>query len=314
MISFIVVGKNEGNYIDNCLKSIFKAIKKNYYINYEVIYIDSNSKDNSINKALNFKNVKVHKLISNENAANARNLGAEISKGDTLFFIDADMEIISDTLKIIYDKNKGLEYPFISGNFKDKIKTNNGYIFKDYYNLNKDSFDFITGGLFLIKRDLWLKVSGMRSIFRRSQDLDLGLRLSKKGFPLLRKKEILAIHNTIDYNNPKRYISDLINGNFLYQGLLYKNNILNKYVYKKYIYKELTFFTLILSTFFSLYISSNFLLIYFMSILLKIFYKNQLLKSYFYFFSYIIHDIFLIISILFFWPKKIKINSILIKE
>ena len=314
MISFIVVGENESKHLSLCLKSIFNAIKYNNYKNYEVIYIDSNSNDDSIKKALTFKNVKIYKLLTNENAANARNLGAEKSKGDILFFIDADMEIVSETLKIIYDKNNGLEYPFISGNFKDKFKTKNGYRLKKYYDLNKSTFDFITGGLFLIKKKLWFKVNGMRSIFRRSQDLDLGLRLSKIGFPLLRKKEVLAIHNTIDYNNPKRFISDLINGNFLYQGLLYKKNILNKFLFKKYIYKELTFFTLIFSSFFSLYFKSNFLFIYILSLVLKILYKKQFFKSYFYFFSYIVHDIFLIYSILFFWPKQLKINYITIRS
>ena len=35
------------------------------------------------------------------------------------------------------------------------------------------------GGLFLIKKELWEKNRGMRTAFKRSQDIDFALRISK---------------------------------------------------------------------------------------------------------------------------------------
>lgn len=75
----------------------------------------------------------------------------------------------------------------------DKLKAKNyvsNLILEEKYceNRSKDSHKQTTGGLFFIKRKLWDEVDGMKNIMRRSQDLDLGLRLAKKEVFLLKKK------------------------------------------------------------------------------------------------------------------------------
>tara|TARA_B110000908_G_C10267699_1_gene466153 strand:+ start:9511 stop:10467 length:957 start_codon:yes stop_codon:yes gene_type:complete len=311
-ISFIIIGKNISFTINRCIDSVFKTIVENNINNYEIIYIDSNSSDDSIKKAFVYKKVKIYKILKHPNAAIARNLGFNKSKGDILFFIDGDMEIISDTFKELYSLQNGLKYPFISGDWID-YKYSNDIIIekKKYYNLNEDEYQFTTGGLFLINRDLWAKIGGMRTVFRRSQDLDLGLRLSKTGVPLLRVKEPLSIHHTIDYIDTNRYFKDLLNGNFLYQGLLYKYNIFNKYIYTKFLFKELTFFSLLLLSTWNLFsINPKLFFIYPMTLFLKFLYKKELFRNLpGYIIRFIIHDINLFISLFFFWPRPIKTND-----
>ena len=85
-ISFIIIGRNEGWKLTNCLKSVFNTITYNKLDNYEIIYVDSKSTDNSIESVKQFKNVKIFQLTIDYNAAIARNVGANKSKGQVLFF------------------------------------------------------------------------------------------------------------------------------------------------------------------------------------------------------------------------------------
>jgi len=116
MISFIIIGKNEGWKLTKCLESVFKTIKQSNITLYEVIYVDSNSKDDSIGRANAFVRVRIYQITGICNAAIARNIGARESRGDVLFFIDGDMEIMHDFLPLVYDSSSELKYNFVSGN------------------------------------------------------------------------------------------------------------------------------------------------------------------------------------------------------
>ncbi len=78
-ISFIVIGKNEGWKISKCLGSIYSCIEKNKISNYEIIYVDSQSNDDSIERVKKYKEVKIYSIINKTNAAIARNNGAKES-------------------------------------------------------------------------------------------------------------------------------------------------------------------------------------------------------------------------------------------
>ena len=111
-ISFIVIGRDEAQHISNCLKSIYNTIEQNDIFNYEVIYIDSNSRDESINIVKTFINTKIYKISGKINSAIARNLGAEKSNGEILVFIDGDMEIDPESFNTMF---------FSDGKLKNKI-------------------------------------------------------------------------------------------------------------------------------------------------------------------------------------------------
>ena len=310
MISFIIIGKNEGIKLFSCITSVNETIKHNHLKQTEIIYIDSKSVDNSIDLIKHFDNLDIYKITNQCNSATARNLGFKKSKGEILFFIDGDMELIPENLFYFYNlRENKLNYPFISGEFIDYYYNKAGKFLskQEYYSMIEDEFQVTTGGIFLINRDLWGLVGGMRSVFRRSQDLDFGLRISAKGIKLLRKKQTIANHHTINYESDERFWGDLIKGNFLYQGLLYKSNIFNKKIYKKYIIKEVTLFVFLLILVLIIIFKKSIVLLslYPIVLLAKIIYKKQnnivhnLLKTF-------IIDMNTIISVLFFWPRPIK--------
>jgi len=309
-ISIIIVGRNEGWIINKCIDSVIQTINKNKLISYEIIFVDSGSTDDTLAILKNKSEVNVYSIPNGSNSAIARNVGANESCGETLLFIDGDMELCSDTFNKIYCEKKGLIYDFVSGNFENYYYKNNHVVKKNlHYSIKKDTYQNTTGGLFFIKKELWNNVGGMRNEFRRSQDIDLGLRLSNRGWPILRVKEILAIHHTTDCFDAKRIIHNAFNGNYLYKGLLYRENLFNKYIYTNYIKKEISIFVLVLSIVFAIKYANVWLLIlYPFTILCKtLLQKNIKLEFSFKYVFILMIDLFTIIGVLFFWPKQKKI-------
>ena len=59
MISFIIIGKNEGWKLLKSIESVYKAIEINKIEDSEVIYVDSRSTDNTLDDIKIFKNLIV---------------------------------------------------------------------------------------------------------------------------------------------------------------------------------------------------------------------------------------------------------------
>jgi glycosyltransferase involved in cell wall biosynthesis len=137
MISFIIIGKNEGWRLKKCLHSIAYIIEQDKIVDYEIIYVDSKSTDNSVELAKQH-GAKVYLVIGECNAAIARNIGAKEAIGDILFFIDGDMELLSGFLPKVIENGK-LVYPFVSGLFIDVIHYTQKYSIKVKKNICFDT-------------------------------------------------------------------------------------------------------------------------------------------------------------------------------
>lgn len=250
MISFIVIGHNEGWKLTKCFKSIFNFTSTNKIKDFEVIYVDSKSADDSIKRAKEFEDVRIYQITGMCNAAVGRNIGAKEAKGDILFFIDGDMEMQSDFFEVVFDESGKLCYPFISGGLVN-FNYNSEWMLikKETYgrNTNKDKLEHTTGGIFVIEKKLWDSVKGMNTKFMRNQDLDLGLRLSKEEFPLLRKKEIIAYHHTIPYGDKKRTWNLILNGSELYPMVLIRDHLFYFPAQKEFILANYTLLVLLTS-------------------------------------------------------------------
>jgi len=86
-ISIIILAKNEGRNIRQCLDGVFKQKIK---YPYEVILIDSGSTDNTLDIAKEY-NVGIHEISAYEfGHGKTRNFGAGLAKGKFLVFLTAD--------------------------------------------------------------------------------------------------------------------------------------------------------------------------------------------------------------------------------
>jgi len=281
MISFIVIGRNEGKTIKKTINSIYIYVTYNQINEYEIIYVDSKSTDNSIEIVKSFNNVKIFAITGEINAAIGRNIGAKEAKGEVLVFLDADMEIEKTFHDIVFKNNK-LNYPFVSGQLKNIFYNAQWKIVDENFlfpNFEKDIYISTTGGYFIIEKQLWDSIHGMRTKYRRSQDLDLGLRLAKQGTLLLRKKELFVRHHTIHYQNKARIWKMLLDGSLFYEtSVLYRDHFFNKYIYRKMIRMDYTLIILLFSILGS-YFSINILLLHPISVIMRVMLIKQVKQN-----------------------------------
>ncbi|MBS2099106.1 glycosyltransferase family 2 protein [Carboxylicivirga linearis] len=279
-VSFIVIGRNEGKRLLDCLKSIENAINQ-MSLDAEIIYVDSQSSDNSVELAKSILKCKVFRITGIYNSAIARNIGVKESNAENLVFLDGDMDLKSSFLPIILDECGDLKFDFVSGNFINNYYSAEGeFLYQDYYKRiysPQDMYQPTTGGLFAIRRKIWNEVGGMRNRFTKGQDLDLGYRLAKRGYLLLRKKEVMALHHTINYQDVKRLWHSFKTGAAVYpRSVLYRSNILNKYVLKRMLTSDPTLLVLVLSITTSLLIHNYWIILSYLIITIAaVMYKNK---------------------------------------
>ena len=304
MISFIVIGRNEGWKLTKSIQSIIDTIECNDLLSFEIIYVDSDSSDDSIKRVKKFNDVVIFKLSGDLNAGIARNVGAQNSKGDVLFFIDGDMEVQPKFLELVYSKENGLVHDFVSGNWLNYF-----YNFSDellrkekYKEMKTDAYEKVTGGFFLIKKKSWDLVGGINADFKISEDIDIGLRLAKKNIFLLRKKDIGVVHHTIDYLDKKRMWRDFLNMDHLYgRSLLYRTHLFNKHMYHRWIRFDYTLLFLILSIILILVlpeIGVVFISIYFILLIIRGKLSPRRIVYNF------LRDLTVLFGLLFFFPKR----------
>ena len=184
--------KNLVSIIMNChngekflYESILSVVKQTYK-NWELIFFDNNSNDNSKNIVFSFKDKRIKyyksKLV---NLGIARKRAFKLCTGRFLTFLDCDDYWDKNKLKL--QLNTMIKYPnvglcfsnsiFFRKNFKRKLynhKPNDGYIFESLLRRYFISFDTVFIDMNIIKK---LK-HGFDEKFTITHDLDLIIRLS----------------------------------------------------------------------------------------------------------------------------------------
>ena len=311
MISFIVIGKNEGWRLTNCLDSILIFISNENITDFEIIYVDSNSTDDSIQRARAYRAVKVYLITGNCNSAIARNVGAQQAKYNILFFLDGDMELLPEFFEFVFNKStQTLLYPFTNGHMIEKYYDSDfNYLFDRNEKIGeKPFFEPVTGGLMIVEKRLWEKLGGMDERLIRNQDLDFGLRMSKNGVPVLKDNHFWIIHHTISYYEKTRFSSFYRSKALLSPGILMRKHILN-FTYLKYFRRYVFYEILLFTSFTMLFISPiNGILLLLFYIFIQVIRtivnskdEEYLVKS---FTFKIIFNIYSLLGFLFYYPAK----------
>lgn len=96
LISVIIVNYNGYKWLNDCLSSLTKQT----YNNFEIIFVDNNSSDNSISFVKSrFPKVKIVKSDVNLGFAGGNNLGYKKSKGDYIVLLNNDTHVEKNYLK-----------------------------------------------------------------------------------------------------------------------------------------------------------------------------------------------------------------------
>lgn len=99
-VSIIIVNYNTSEVTKNCIDSIYEYTKE---VNFEIILVDNNSKDNS--KIIFSKDSRIKYLYQNSNLGfgKANNIGFKHAKGKYLFLLNSDTLLRSNAVKEFYD-------------------------------------------------------------------------------------------------------------------------------------------------------------------------------------------------------------------
>jgi glycosyltransferase involved in cell wall biosynthesis len=201
-VSVIIPVYNGAAFLRLCLE----AVAATDHHSYECIVVDDGSTDGSRAIAAEFPMpVRIVDIADGPRGpAYARNRGAEVARGEILFFIDADVVLAPGALRRLaktFSERPALAAVF--GSY-DATPAAKGLV-SQYRNLlhhfvhqngNPDASTF-WAGCGAIRKEAFERVGGFdaRCFPRPSiEDIELGYRLKALGFPILLDKELQATH------------------------------------------------------------------------------------------------------------------------
>jgi len=200
-VSLIIPVFNEEKYITLCLESLEKQIEKPN----EIIIVDNNCTDNTINIVKKYKKSLPIKIVKEKKkgVVFARNKGFSKAKGDILTRCDADSILPKNWIKKIkedFSKNKidGLTGPIIFYDFF--LKTS--FFSKIYLILMKilQKGETLLGPNMAISKKIWEKIKKEVCFDEKNihEDIDLSLHILKNN------GKIIYDFNLIVYSSSRR--------------------------------------------------------------------------------------------------------------
>lgn len=138
LVSIVVPVYNSEKFILDTIDTV----EKQSYKNWELIFVDDCSKDNSIKiikeRIKNNNKIKLIELKKNSGAATARNVGIDEAKGSYIAFLDSDdlwkKEKLENQLAFI--KENGCAFSFTGYEFADEYGLGNGKVVKVPFKMN----------------------------------------------------------------------------------------------------------------------------------------------------------------------------------
>lgn len=189
VISVIVPAFNEERFISRCIHSL---LKQKFAPNYEIIVVDNNSTDKTVEIASRF-DIKIIKE-KRQSVGYAKNAGAGVALGDILVFVDADCITPEDYIERIYSIS--LSHPKIDAFGGSYVYYDSGYLlrfitdklsyFYFYFLFIKIIFGFqsMSGGNMIVRKSAFKKVNGFQQQIKDiiyPEDMEFSLRLSRVG-------------------------------------------------------------------------------------------------------------------------------------
>lgn len=237
-VSIIIVSYNSGQYLKNCLESIYGQTKG---VSFEIILVDNASTDNSfvtICEAF----VSICGLLNKENLgfSAANNIGASHASGKYLLFLNPDTLLVDDAITAMYQfmesagpavaacgarlQNTDGTYSVSFGNFPTLFQQFSDIGFRAFYKRYYDRklsisppcnftdpqpVGYLSGANIFIRKEIFQKIGGFdERYFMFYEDTDLFYRLHKSGYLAWLLPQVTITHigsSTIDPDGKFNY-------------------------------------------------------------------------------------------------------------
>jgi len=205
-ISCVVIGKNEGPFLDRCLKSIREADYPADRL--EILYVDSASDDDSVVTAQKYADRVVVVRLTRPLPGLARNLGWKRARHDLIHFIDGDTEVDRHWFQHAV---KAMEEPgvfCVFGRLEEMRPEAN--LYHRAYNFEWETpVPGITevrtsGGIVLVRKEMIEALGGFDKSLEAGEEPDLCTRARLRGLKLRYLDRPMA-HHDMDMNTFRSY-------------------------------------------------------------------------------------------------------------
>ncbi len=211
LVSIIIINYCSYNYTAKCIRSVQSVLHSDAY---ELIVIDNASDDGSAEKLRKqFANIIVHREENNRGFGSANNVGAKLAKGEYLFFLNNDTELIEDCItplinilqhqpkvgivapKLLYPNGAFQlsygKFPGLYNEWKTKKKKENSIVSP----ISEIQVDWVSGAAFCISKNLFTDVAGFdEEFFMYFEDIDLCKKVYQKEYQILYVPTVSLIH------------------------------------------------------------------------------------------------------------------------
>lgn len=223
-VSIIIINFNCGQYIFNCIESIYSFTTEN---DFEIIIVDNNSDDGSVSELIKkFPEIKIINNSQNIGFGAANNTGARKAAGEYVFFLNPDTVFLNDCVSIFmrFFSESGNDavscgarletasgnYSVSYGNFPSVFQQFSDIGFRVLYKKSYDKFlsisppcnfdtpqkvGYLSGAGIFIKKNIFQKAGGFdERFFMYYEDTDLFFRLNKAGYQSFIVPEARIVH------------------------------------------------------------------------------------------------------------------------
>lgn len=198
-VSVVVPVFNGGDDLDQCLD----AVNRSDWPAFECIVVDDASSDQRTAEIVRRHGARLEQLEQRGGPALARNVGVMKSRGEVIFFTDADVLLHSDALgKAMEALESDPDIAAVFGSYDDT--PGHGSLLSRYRNLyhhwnhqigNEEASTFWTG-CGAIRKEVFIEMGGFSTDYERPsiEDIELGYRLREAGYRIRLLKTMLGTH------------------------------------------------------------------------------------------------------------------------
>lgn len=250
-VSIIIVNYNTKELTKKAIQAIFD---KTEGIKYEIIVVDNNSKDGSVEELKKVFQDKIKIIEPKENLGfgRANNLGIKQSNGKYVFLLNSDTELINNAIKIFYDYMEQNEQVGVCGGNLYNInnvpedsyimnrETLFSFFYRRYLELFFNTLSIITKKIrfcrfnysnkvkevgMIVGADMFIRESALEksglfdeNIFMYGEDTDLNFRIRKSGYSIKSIPQVKIFHysSKSSSNEVKKYSNSLTGTYYVY--------------------------------------------------------------------------------------------------